>query len=47
MLGPNCLGLFHDAIGFYPIFSSSFEQGWPIAGRIGIASQSGAYGTHL
>jgi acyl-CoA synthetase (NDP forming) len=47
MLGPNCLGLFNDAIGFYPIFSSSFEQGWPIAGRIGIASQSGAYGTHL
>ncbi|MCX8132940.1 MAG: acetate--CoA ligase family protein [Roseococcus sp.] len=47
MLGPNCLGLFNDAIGFYPIFSSSFEQGWPIPGRIGIASQSGAYGTHL
>ncbi|HEV7456144.1 MAG TPA: acetate--CoA ligase family protein [Roseococcus sp.] len=47
MLGPNCLGLFNDAIGFYPIFSSSFEQGWPIAGRIGIASQSGAYGTHV
>lgn len=48
LLGPNCLGLFNDAIGFYPIFSSSFEQGWPSpGGRIGIASQSGAYGTHL
>ncbi len=47
LLGPNCLGLFNDAIGFFPIFSSSFEQGWPLAGRIGIASQSGAYGTHL
>ena len=47
LLGPNCLGLFNDAIGFYPIFSASFEQGWPVAGRIGIASQSGAYGTHL
>ncbi|MCW8086252.1 acetate--CoA ligase family protein [Sabulicella glaciei] len=47
LLGPNCLGLFNDAIGFYPIFSSSFEQGWPVPGRIGIASQSGAYGTHL
>ena len=47
LLGPNCLGLFNDAIGFYPIFSSSFESGWPVAGRIGIASQSGAYGTHL
>ncbi|NCY23720.1 MAG: CoA-binding protein [Alphaproteobacteria bacterium] len=47
MLGPNCLGLFNAAIGFYPIFSSSFETGWPLAGRIGIASQSGAYGTHV
>lgn len=52
MLGPNCLGLFNAAIGFYPIFSSSFENGWPIragvnGGRVGIASQSGAYGTHL
>lgn len=47
LLGPNCLGLFNDAIGFYPIFSSSFESGWPVPGRIGIASQSGAYGTHL
>ncbi len=47
MLGPNCLGLFNAAIGFYPIFSSSFETGWPLKGRIGIASQSGAYGTHV
>ena len=47
ILGPNCLGLFNQAIGFYPIFSLSFEQGWPIAGNIGIASQSGAYGTHV
>ncbi len=47
MLGPNCLGLFNAAIGFYPIFSLSFEQGWPIRGNIGIASQSGAYGTHV
>jgi len=47
LLGPNCLGLFNAAIGFYPIFSSSFENGWPLPGRIGIASQSGAYGTHV
>ncbi|MBE9605372.1 acetate--CoA ligase family protein [Acetobacteraceae bacterium H6797] len=47
MLGPNCLGVFNADIGFYPIFSSSFENGWPLKGRIGIASQSGAYGTHL
>lgn len=47
ILGPNCLGLFNAAVGFYPMFSTSFEQGWPIRGNIGIASQSGAYGTHV
>jgi acyl-CoA synthetase (NDP forming) len=47
MLGPNCLGVFNAAIGFYGTFSASFEKGWPIPGRIGIASQSGAYGTHI
>ena len=47
ILGPNCLGLFNQAVGFYPRFSTSFEQGWPRPGVIGIASQSGAYGTHM
>nr|MDA8251895.1 CoA-binding protein [Rhodospirillales bacterium] len=47
LLGPNCLGLFNARVGFYPIFSSSLESGWPLPGRIGIASQSGAYGTHI
>ena len=47
LLGPNCLGLFNARVGFYPIFSSSLESGWPQPGRIGIASQSGAYGTHV
>jgi acyl-CoA synthetase (NDP forming) len=47
MLGPNCLGLFNAAIGYFPIFSASFENGWPPAGKVGIASQSGAYGTHV
>lgn len=48
LLGPNCLGLFNDAIGFYATFTASFDSGWPVpGGRIGIASQSGAYGTHL
>src|SRR6185437_11721650 len=32
---------------YYATFSSSFDSGWPVHGRIGIASQSGAYGTHL
>jgi acyl-CoA synthetase (NDP forming) len=47
LLGPNCLGLFNASINFYPIFSLSFEQGWPLRGNVGIASQSGAYGTHV
>jgi len=34
-------------IGYYPTFTASVRRGWPLPGRIGIASQSGAYGTHL
>ena len=47
LLGPNCLGLFNANIGFYATFTSSLESGWPGRGRVGIASQSGAYGTHM
>ena len=47
LLGPNSLGLFNDRVGFYGIFSASLEGGFPPPGRTGIASQSGAYGTHL
>ncbi len=47
LLGPNCLGLFDDRTGFYGTFSASLETGYPPQGRIGIVSQSGAYGTHV
>jgi acyl-CoA synthetase (NDP forming) len=47
ILGPNCLGAFDARRSYYATFSSSFDSGWPVPGRIGIASQSGAYGTHL
>ncbi len=47
ILGPNCLGVFDARTSYYATFSSSFDSGWPVMGRIGIASQSGAYGTHL
>jgi acyl-CoA synthetase (NDP forming) len=47
LLGPNSLGAFNDRLGFYGIFSASLETGYPPPGRIGIASQSGAYGTHV
>lgn len=47
LLGPNCLGLYNATIGYFPTFTSSFETGWPLPGKIGIISQSGAYGAHL
>ncbi len=47
LLGPNALGLFNARIGWFATFSASLESFWPIHGRIAIASQSGAFGTHL
>lgn len=47
LLGPNSLGVINPRIGFYGSFSSVVEGGFPQAGRIGIASQSGAYGSHI
>ncbi|WP_338664895.1 acetate--CoA ligase family protein [Pararoseomonas sp. SCSIO 73927] len=47
LLGPNCIGLLNTALGYYGTFSTSLERGYPEAGPIGIASQSGAYGMHL
>ena len=47
LLGPNCLGLFNAPLGWYPTFTSSFEGGWPLPGRIGVVSQSGAFGSYL
>ncbi|MEM7422481.1 MAG: acetate--CoA ligase family protein [Pseudomonadota bacterium] len=47
VVGPNCLGMFNHAHRFYPTFTSSLEYAAPIEGNIGLASQSGAYGSHL
>jgi acyl-CoA synthetase (NDP forming) len=47
IVGPNCLGLFNAAIGFYATFSSSLDAGRPPPGNIAIVSQSGAYGSHV
>lgn len=47
LLGPNSLGLINSRRNFWGTFSSSIEAGWPAPGRIGIASQSGAYGAHM
>lgn len=47
ILGPNCIGLFNAAAGFYGTFASALDLGFPVAGGVAIASQSGAYGTHV
>lgn len=47
ILGPNSLGLFNERINFWGSFTAALETGWPVSGRIGIASQSGAYGAHM
>lgn len=47
LMGPNCLGLFNAATGHCPTFTSGLEHGMPSPGRVGLVTQSGAYGTHL
>ena len=47
VVGPNCLGMFNHPHRFYPTFTSSLEYAPPIDGHIGVASQSGAYGSHI
>ncbi|HUG21092.1 acetate--CoA ligase family protein [Piscinibacter sp.] len=47
LLGPNSLGVVNPRNGFFGSFVSSVELGMPRAGRVGIVSQSGAYGGHL
>lgn len=47
VLGPNCLGLYNAAHGHCPTFTSGLEGGAPKLGRVGLITQSGAYGTHL
>ena len=47
VLGPNCLGLYNSAIGFFGTFSTTLEDRLPQPGPIGMVSQSGAYGSHL
>ena len=47
LFGPNCLGLFNSAHRFYPTFTSSIDRATPVPGGLSIASQSGAYGSHI
>lgn len=47
ILGPNCLGVYNAAIGFFATFSTTFDIDRPKSGPVAIVSQSGAYGSHL
>ena len=47
IIGPNCLGLFNSANNFFPTFTTTVNRTNPIPGGIAIASQSGAYGSHI
>jgi acetate---CoA ligase (ADP-forming) len=47
IIGPNCLGVFNTAKRFYPTFSATIDRAEPRAGGAAIASQSGAYGSHI
>ena len=45
MIGPNALGLIRPASGLFATFSTLLNGVRPIAGRIGLATQSGAFGS--
>lgn len=47
ILGPNCLGIYNSAIGFYATFTATLQSGLPEPTGVGLVSQSGAYGSHV
>lgn len=47
VLGPNCLGVFNSATGYYGTFSAILDTEFVTPGPVAIVSQSGAYGSHI
>ncbi|MCY4470122.1 MAG: acetate--CoA ligase family protein [Thiotrichales bacterium] len=47
ILGPNCLGVYNAATGFFATFTTTLDIYRPEPGPVAIVSQSGAYGSHL
>jgi acyl-CoA synthetase (NDP forming) len=47
VLGPNSLGLFNTADGFFGTFATALDGAWPRPGGIGVATQSGAFGSYF
>lgn len=46
LIGPNCLGVIHAAHGVHATFSPAPGVGRVVAGRVGLVSQSGAFGAY-
>ena len=47
ILGPNCLGVYNAATGYFATFTTTLDVHLPRPGPVAIVSQSGAYGSHL
>ncbi len=47
ILGPNCLGVYNAATGFFATFATTLDFYRPMPSPVAIVSQSGAYGSHL
>ena len=47
ILGPNCLGVYNAATGFFATFTTTLDIHRPRPGPVAVVSQSGAYGSHL
>ena len=45
--GPNCLGSISPPDGYFGTFSSLLATAKPPPGIVGVATQSGAYGSHI
>ena len=47
ILGPNCLGVYNAATGYFATFTTMLDIHRPRPGPVAIVSQSGAYGSHI
>lgn len=47
VLGPNSLGHFDVAGACFATFATALDGAWPRAGHVGVASQSGAFGSYF
>ena len=47
VLGPNSLGLFNTADRFFGTFATALDGAWPRDGVVGVATQSGAFGSYF